>query len=265
MSSSLRRGTLAASALVLSIASLTACAAGNSAETLEVKPDNAATSVGDIKIQNVNVITQPDLAAKGPAVITGTLFNNGTKDQTLRGITLPGKNAAVKITPVGGARELVVPMRQHGRPGRQGQRLRRPARRPRGPEGRRAAEAQLRLQRGKPGEHRRVRQPGEALLQGVGPRGSPAAKPGDATPRRTSRARSPPSRVPPPPRRRRAPPVPRAPSRAVSARRAPPRASSNRADSSTSPVTDRHSRGPGRVNLPGPSACRAGAVYGSNL
>ncbi|GAA0450661.1 DUF461 domain-containing protein [Streptomyces sp. NPDC046215] len=109
MSSSLRRGTLAASALVLSIASLTACAAGNSAETLEVKPDNAATSVGDIKIQNVNVITQPDLAAKGPAVITGTLFNNGTKDQTLRGITLPGKNAAVKITPVGGARELVVP------------------------------------------------------------------------------------------------------------------------------------------------------------
>ncbi|ARZ68535.1 DUF461 domain-containing protein [Streptomyces sp. HU2014] len=111
MSSSLRRGTLAASALVLSIASLTACAAGNSAQTLEVKPDNAATSVGDIKLQNINVITQPDLKATGPAVITGTVFNNGRKDQTLEKITLPGKSGAtVKLTPAGGGSgSLVVP------------------------------------------------------------------------------------------------------------------------------------------------------------
>ncbi|MFH8790000.1 hypothetical protein [Streptomyces roseoverticillatus] len=110
MSSSLRRGTLAATALVLSIASLTACAAGNSAQTLEVKPDNAATSVGDIKLQNVNVITQPDLAAKGPAVITGQVFNNGRKDQTLRAITLPGKNGAkVKLTAAKGSGDVVVP------------------------------------------------------------------------------------------------------------------------------------------------------------
>ncbi|MFF4533165.1 DUF461 domain-containing protein [Streptomyces sp. NPDC001407] len=109
MSSSLRRGALAASALVLSIASLSACAAGNSAQTLEVKPDNAATSVGDIKLQNMNVITQPDLDAKGPAVITGKLFNNGRKDQTLRAISLAGKNATVKITPASGSGQLVVP------------------------------------------------------------------------------------------------------------------------------------------------------------
>ncbi|CAM5446274.1 DUF461 domain-containing protein [Streptomyces abikoensis] len=110
MSSSLRRGTLAATALVLSIASLSACAAGNSAQTLEVKPDNAATSVGDIKLQNVNVITQPDLKAKGPAVITGQVFNNGDKDQTLRAITLPGKNGAkVKLTAAKGSGDVVVP------------------------------------------------------------------------------------------------------------------------------------------------------------
>ncbi|WP_058045735.1 hypothetical protein [Streptomyces roseifaciens] len=110
MSSSLRRGTLAATALVLSIASLSACAAGNSAQTLEVKPDNAATSVGDIKLQNVNVITQPDLNAKGPAVITGQVFNNGRKDQTLRAITLAGKNGAkVKLSPAKGSGDLVVP------------------------------------------------------------------------------------------------------------------------------------------------------------
>ncbi|MFF7728572.1 DUF461 domain-containing protein [Streptomyces sp. NPDC008001] len=109
MSSSLRRGVLAATALVLSIASLSACAAGNSAQTLEVKPDNAATSVGDIKLQNVNVITQPDLTAKGPAVITGQVFNNGRKDQTLRAITLPGKNAKVKLTAAKGSGDVVVP------------------------------------------------------------------------------------------------------------------------------------------------------------
>ncbi|WP_424889731.1 DUF461 domain-containing protein [Streptomyces sp. XH2] len=110
MSSSLRRGALAATALVLSIAPLSACAAGNSAQTLEVKPDNAATSVGDIKLQNVNVITQPDLTAKGPAVITGQVFNNGRKDQTLRAITLPGKNGAkVKLTAAKGSGDVVVP------------------------------------------------------------------------------------------------------------------------------------------------------------
>ncbi|MBB5117949.1 lipoprotein [Streptomyces eurocidicus] len=110
MSSSLRRGALAASALVLSIASLTACAAGNSAQTLEVKPDNAATSVGAIKLQNISVITQPDLKSTGPAVITGKLFNNGRTDQTLEKVTLPGKSGAtVKLTPAGGSGRLVVP------------------------------------------------------------------------------------------------------------------------------------------------------------
>ncbi|GHC73871.1 DUF461 domain-containing protein [Streptomyces cinnamoneus] len=110
MSSSLRRGALAASALVLSIASLTACAAGNSAQTLEVKPDNAATSVGDVKLQNVNVITQPQQDATGPAVITGQIFNNGLKDQTLRAIKLPGKNVTVKLSPAKGkSGDIVVP------------------------------------------------------------------------------------------------------------------------------------------------------------
>ncbi|MEX2984724.1 DUF461 domain-containing protein [Streptomyces sp. C36] len=109
MSSSLRRGVLAASALVLSIASLSACAAGNSAQTLEVKPDNAATSVGDIKLQNINVITQPDQKTEGPAVITGRVFNNGRTDQELRSITLAGKNVPVKLSGAKGAGKIVVP------------------------------------------------------------------------------------------------------------------------------------------------------------
>ncbi|MCT9003596.1 DUF461 domain-containing protein [Streptomyces rhizosphaerihabitans] len=108
MSSSLRRGTLAAAVIAFSIASLAACGAGSNAQTLEVKPDNAATSVGDIKVQNALVITQPDVKATGPAVISATLFNNGTSAQTLDSISVEGEGTA-QITPVGGKGKLTVP------------------------------------------------------------------------------------------------------------------------------------------------------------
>ncbi|MGW2843131.1 DUF461 domain-containing protein [Streptomyces sp. NPDC001493] len=109
MSRSLRHGALAATALVISIASLSACAAGNDAATLQVRPDNAATSVGDIKIQNVNVVTQPDHDAEGPAVVTGALFNQGTEDETLEAITLPRSSTEVKLHAAKGDGPLVVP------------------------------------------------------------------------------------------------------------------------------------------------------------
>ncbi|CAM5521330.1 MULTISPECIES: DUF461 domain-containing protein [Streptomyces] len=108
MSSSLRRGALAASAIVFSIASLAACGAGNNAQTLEVKPDNAATSVGDIKVQNALVITQPDLQSTGPAVISATLFNSGRTDQTLQSITLDGSGTSAELKPAKG-QSLTVP------------------------------------------------------------------------------------------------------------------------------------------------------------
>ncbi|MFF8310857.1 DUF461 domain-containing protein [Streptomyces lydicus] len=102
MSRSLRRGVLAATVLSLSVVSLSACAAGNDAQTLQVKPDNAATSVGDIKIQNANVITQPDVNAKGPAVLAATVYNNGAKDQKLTAIDIDGTGQSAKLTPAGG-------------------------------------------------------------------------------------------------------------------------------------------------------------------
>ncbi|WP_369214105.1 DUF461 domain-containing protein [Streptomyces flavofungini] len=98
MSRSLRRGAIAATAIAFSLASLAACGAGNDAQTLEVKPDNAATSVGDIKIQNAMVITQPDLKSKGPAVVSATVFNSGSSDQTLDSITVDGTGKKAKIT-----------------------------------------------------------------------------------------------------------------------------------------------------------------------
>ncbi|MFJ6935214.1 DUF461 domain-containing protein [Streptomyces sp. NPDC101132] len=109
MSRSLRRGALAAAALVLSIGSLAACGAGNDAQTLQIKPDNAAAEKGDIQVQNALVITQPVREAKGPAVVSATLFNNGTAPQTLDAITLPGASGTVKLKAAEGSGKIVVP------------------------------------------------------------------------------------------------------------------------------------------------------------
>ncbi|MFE7232015.1 DUF461 domain-containing protein [Streptomyces sp. NPDC057596] len=108
MSSSLRRGALAAAAIAFSIASLAACGAGHDAQTLQIRPDHAATTVGTIKVQNAVVVTQPGVQTKGPAVIIATLFNNGTTDQTLDGIRVDGDGSA-QITPAQGGGKVTVP------------------------------------------------------------------------------------------------------------------------------------------------------------
>ncbi|MFQ3558056.1 DUF461 domain-containing protein [Streptomyces gramineus] len=97
MSSSLRRGALAASAIAVSVAALSACGAGNNSQTLEIKPDNAATSVGAIKVQNATVITQPDLTSTGPAVVAATVFNTGTQPETLQSIVVAGTNKTAEL------------------------------------------------------------------------------------------------------------------------------------------------------------------------
>ncbi|WP_030682309.1 hypothetical protein [Streptomyces sp. NRRL B-1347] len=104
MSRSLRRGAIAATALAISLASLTACGAGNNAQTIEIKPDNAATAVGDIKIQNAMIITQPDRESTGPAVVAATVFNNGRTDQVLQSITVDGTGKKAALGPAKGDR-----------------------------------------------------------------------------------------------------------------------------------------------------------------
>ncbi|GGX63774.1 hypothetical protein GCM10010358_17740 [Streptomyces minutiscleroticus] len=109
MSSSLRRGALAAAALAFSIASLAACGAGHDAQTLQIKPDNAATTVGEVKIQNGIVVTQPKPGDGGPAVVAATLFNDGRTDQTLESVTVADKPAELK--PAKGAKsdKITIP------------------------------------------------------------------------------------------------------------------------------------------------------------
>lgn len=105
MSSSLRRGTLAATILALAAVSLTACGSGNDAQTLEVKPDNAATHVGVIKIQNANLVTATN--GSGEATVAARIFNGGEKDQTLKGLYIKGARA--ELSPAKGQKKLVVP------------------------------------------------------------------------------------------------------------------------------------------------------------
>ncbi|WP_225804681.1 DUF461 domain-containing protein [Streptomyces sp. NK15101] len=109
MSRSLRRGALAATAIVFSVAALSACGAGNDAQTLGVRPDNAAVTVDDVKIQNALVITQPLPGTKGPAAVSATVFNNGRQPQTLESISLPGTRATVTLKAAGGTGPIVVP------------------------------------------------------------------------------------------------------------------------------------------------------------
>jgi copper(I)-binding protein len=104
VSRSLRRGALAA-ALALSLAPLAACAAGNDAQTLQVKPDNAATTVGPIEIQNAVVLTKS--GGKGPVSVSARVFNNGSGNQSLQSVTVGSKQA--QISAQDGGQTITVP------------------------------------------------------------------------------------------------------------------------------------------------------------
>ncbi|EFG08294.1 lipoprotein, partial [Streptomyces clavuligerus] len=104
----LRRGAVAACAVVLSTAALTACGAGNNAESLGIKPDNPSVTVDTISVQNANVITQPESGKAGPAAVSATIFNKGNEDQTVDSIALQGGGSA-KLSPAQGAGPVVVP------------------------------------------------------------------------------------------------------------------------------------------------------------
>ncbi|MFE0423377.1 hypothetical protein [Streptomyces sp. NPDC058953] len=97
------------SAVALSFTALTACGAGNNAESLGIKPDTATASVDNIAIQNANVITQEKAGQAGPAVVSATIFNSGRSDQTLDSITLSDGAGTVKLTAASGSGPVTVP------------------------------------------------------------------------------------------------------------------------------------------------------------
>ncbi|MEV4614216.1 DUF461 domain-containing protein [Kitasatospora sp. NPDC049258] len=112
MSRSLRRGAIAALVLA-AIVPLSACAAGNSPDTLEIQPDNASTSLGDnLRLNNIVVVTEDSASgeAAGPANVTVNISNSGTTPETLKSITV-GDSSTATFTDAKGAPipEIVIP------------------------------------------------------------------------------------------------------------------------------------------------------------
>ncbi|MFG2824313.1 DUF461 domain-containing protein [Kitasatospora sp. NPDC048365] len=111
MSRSLRRGAIAALVLA-AIVPLSACAAGNTADTLEIKPDNAATSIGnDLRLNNIVVVAPATAAAEyeGPLAVTVNISNTDSVPHSLKSL-LVGTTAATFTDDKGGAlSEVVIP------------------------------------------------------------------------------------------------------------------------------------------------------------
>ncbi|WP_327067586.1 DUF461 domain-containing protein [Kitasatospora sp. NBC_01302] len=96
MSRSLRRGGTAAIVLALAAVSLSACSAGSSAETTQIKPDSPATSLGaDLKLNAIVAVVDPVQTSgqPGPANLTVNISNTGANPQTLQTVTLNGATA----------------------------------------------------------------------------------------------------------------------------------------------------------------------------
>ncbi|GAA1413711.1 hypothetical protein GCM10009639_67210 [Kitasatospora putterlickiae] len=104
MSRSLRRGGIAALA-ALAIAPLSSCAAGNTPETLQIKPDNASATLGtDVVLNNIVVVTGDESSGEhtGPANVTVNISNTGPEVLELQAVTVAG-GAPAAFTDAAGA------------------------------------------------------------------------------------------------------------------------------------------------------------------
>ncbi|MGV9268912.1 DUF461 domain-containing protein [Kitasatospora sp. NPDC003701] len=97
MSRSIRVGSIAAIA-ALAIASLSSCSAGNNAETLEIKPDNASATLGtDLLLNNIVVVTGDESSGEhtGPANVSVNISNTGAEPVELQSIVVGDGATAV--------------------------------------------------------------------------------------------------------------------------------------------------------------------------
>ncbi|MGW3179641.1 DUF461 domain-containing protein [Kitasatospora sp. NPDC001119] len=113
MSRSLRRGSIAALAAI-AIASLSSCAAGNTPDTLQIKPDNAAATLGtNLRLNNIVVVTGEGASGDhtGPANVVVNIANTADAPAELQSVTVGG--AATTFADAAGAplSGIVVPAR----------------------------------------------------------------------------------------------------------------------------------------------------------
>jgi hypothetical protein len=110
VSRSLRRGALAATVAAVLAPLAAGCASGNDAETDQIKPDTANTAFGDLKIQNVQLVTGDQ--GKHLVALGAALFNEGKEPETITKVTVDGAGMATRgplTIPAGGALYMVDP------------------------------------------------------------------------------------------------------------------------------------------------------------
>ncbi|MEV7603345.1 DUF461 domain-containing protein [Kitasatospora sp. NPDC089797] len=112
MSRSLRRGSIAAIAAI-AIASLSSCAAGNTPDTLQIKPDNAAATLGtNLRLNNIVIVTGVGTSGDytGPANVVVNISNTATTPAELQSITV-GNGATASFADAAGAAQptIVIP------------------------------------------------------------------------------------------------------------------------------------------------------------
>ncbi|MFJ6385579.1 DUF461 domain-containing protein [Kitasatospora sp. NPDC092039] len=111
MSRSLRRGSIAAIAAI-AIASLSSCAAGNTPDTLQIKPDNAAATLGtNIRLNNIVVVTEEGAAGDhtGAANVVVNIANSADTATELQSVTVGGAAATFKDAAGAPLSSIVVP------------------------------------------------------------------------------------------------------------------------------------------------------------
>ncbi|MEU1284771.1 DUF461 domain-containing protein [Kitasatospora sp. NPDC005856] len=114
MSRSLRRGSIAAIAAI-AIASLSSCAAGNTPDTLQIKPDNAAATLGaNLRLNNIVVVTPEHTAGDytGAANVVVNIANTADTPAELQSVTVGG--AAATFADAAGASQSSIVIPAHG-------------------------------------------------------------------------------------------------------------------------------------------------------
>ncbi|MEY9962825.1 hypothetical protein ABIA33_000851 [Streptacidiphilus sp. MAP12-16] len=93
MSRSLRRGAVAA-VIIATAPILAACSAGDNAASLQVKPDNAATSIGStLKLNGIVVVTTA--IGQAPANVTVNISNTGDQADNLVSVAVGSTQAVL--------------------------------------------------------------------------------------------------------------------------------------------------------------------------
>jgi hypothetical protein len=111
VSRSLRRGSIAAIAAI-AIASLSSCAAGNTPDTLQIKPDNAAATIGtNLRLNNIVVVTGVGTSGDytGPANVVVNISNTADTAAELQSITVGTSSATFADAAGAPLSSIVVP------------------------------------------------------------------------------------------------------------------------------------------------------------